>query len=53
MFFTSKPQRLATKLKHVEDEIVGHIMARKQPPERLVEMVSRIKMDLEVLEARR
>jgi hypothetical protein len=53
MFLKSKTQRLAAKRQRLEDEIVGYIIARKQPPGRLIEMASQIKMDLELMQARR
>ena len=50
MLFKSKPQRLMAKRQRIEDEIVGYIIARKQPPGRLIEMASQIKMDLELMQ---
>jgi len=53
MLFLSKSKRLAAKRQRIEDEIVGYIIARKQPPGRLVERASKIKMDLELMQPRR
>jgi len=53
MLFLSKSKRLAAKRQRIEDEIVGYIIARKEPPGRLVEMASKIKMDLELMQPRR
>jgi hypothetical protein len=53
MLFKSKPERLKAKRQRIEDEIVGYIISRKQPPGRLIEMASQIKMDLELMQGRR
>jgi hypothetical protein len=53
MFFQSKPKRMMAQRQKIEDEIMGYLITRKQPPPRLVEKASRIKMDLELMQSRR
>jgi hypothetical protein len=53
MLFKSKPERLKAKRQLIEDEIVGYIISRKQPPAKLIAQASQIKMDLELMQGRR
>lgn len=53
VFFQSKTKRLQAKRQRIEDEIVGYIISRKQPPFHLMERASKIKLDLELRQSRR
>ena len=52
MLFKSKPKRLAEKHRRLEDEILGYLITRKEPPTHLVETAARLKLDLELMRAR-
>jgi hypothetical protein len=47
MFFKPTDRRLRAKRQRLEDEIMGYLIARKQPPDKLVVAASRIKMELD------
>lgn len=49
MLFKPRRERLLAKRQRLEDEIVGYVLARKAPPEKLVIEASRLKMEVEVL----
>jgi hypothetical protein len=49
MLFKSKPVRLAARHKRIEDEILGYLITRKEPPAKLVEMASKMKLELELM----
>ena len=49
MLFKPRKERLLAKRQRLEDEIVGYVLARKAPPEKLLIEASRLKMEVEVL----
>ncbi len=48
MLFKPRREKLLAKRQRLEDEIVGYVLARKPPPEKLVVEASRLKMEMEV-----
>jgi hypothetical protein len=52
MFFKPRREKLLARRQRLEDEIVGYVLARKAPPEKLVVEASRLKMEVELLGAR-
>ena len=48
----SNARRLRAKRQRLEDEILGYLIARKEPPGKLVAAASQIKMDLDAMGGR-
>ena len=52
MLFKPNARRLRAKRQRLEDEILGYLIARKEPPGKLVAAASQIKMDLDAMGGR-
>ena len=52
MLFKPNARRLRAKRQRLEDEILGYLIARKEPPGKLVAAASQIKMDLDAMAGR-
>ncbi len=53
MLFKPNARRLHAKRQRLEDEILGYLIARKEPPGQLVAAASKLKMELDVSKSRR
>jgi hypothetical protein len=49
MLFKPRNEKLLARRRRLEDELIGYVLARKAPPERLVIEASRLRTEIERL----